>query len=223
MADTVTVGSCCCAAVNCNCSCTGPSYGPVYAGYPDVPALPPAPTPCNPSAPSFGDGWQGNFLNGTFQASQILDPCWSPFPPYDASQDWCNLPQTNWRNPDANGCDSDWATSSAASYANCNIKVWLGTSSRSNWIERAGESGCECASGSSGLEYEYRFFIINCNTGLWEDKTSTLVKRSKYRICSGNSVSSYGGADCSTVDRASALYYPAPIPPATLPGCNPLP
>jgi hypothetical protein len=73
------------------------------------------------------------------------------------------------------------------------------------------------------LEYQYRFFIINCDTGLWEDKTSTLVKRNIYRICNGGSVSSFGGADCSNVDPAMALYYPTPIPPSTLPGCNPLP
>jgi hypothetical protein len=216
---------CCEGGVNCGCSCPGPFYGPVSAGYPEVPAVPPAPTVCNPSAPSLGDGWSGSFLNGSYTTGQILDPCWSPFPPYDANQAWCNLPASNWRMPDANGCDTEWVADTAGPYiaANCNVKVWLGSSARSNWSERSGEAGCECSTGSTGLEYQYRFFIINCETGLWEDKTFTFVKRNKYRSCSGGSVSSFGGADCSGINPAEALYHPTPIPPATLPGCNPLP
>lgn len=213
---------CCVPQSGCGCTCPAPSYS-VGASYPTVPANPPNPTPCLPDAPSAGDGWGGTFID-TVYSQTLLNPCWSPFPPYDASQDWCGLPANNWKMPGEDGCDTEWVADTAAPYfeANCLVKVWLGASTRGWYAERSSGGSCECLSTSTGLEYVYRFFIINCNTGLWEDKTSQLVKRNKYRLCSGGSVYAYNGADCSAIDP-SVLYYPAPVPPTTLEGCNPLP
>ena len=218
-----TSAGCCCknAPPNC-CSCPGPFYAPIDAGYPEIPAVPPAPTVCNPSAPSFGDGWHGSFPSwGTYSASSILTPCASPFPPYYAEGDVCGLPASNWKQDDGFGCDLEWVADSAAPYieANCTIKVWLSASSRSTWAERDGDGGCECASGMQASEYAYRLFVANCDTGNWEDKTTVLVKRWKYRLCSG-AVYSYGGADCSTFSQVPALWYAAPLPDNSYPGCG---
>jgi hypothetical protein len=217
---TKNIGPCeCCSTANCGCSCPNPSYGPVSESFPTPPGHA---TVCDPTY-SGSEGYEGHWL-GTYSASTLLDPCASPFPPppdpNNSTTNPCGLPASNWRNSDENGCDLDWVADGAASYiaSNCSIRVWFAGTYRSNWAERSGDAGCECISTAGTNDYEYRLYVLNCATGNWEDKTSTLVKRSRYQICQKTQYS-FGGADCSNFTPVEPLAYDPPRPPATLGGC----
>lgn len=199
---------------NCNCSCPGPSYGPISETF----VYPPSPTRCIGS--SYGEGWNGAFGN-PLPASQILNPCYAFFPP-QYEQD-CGGLDGPWKQDDGNNCDLEWVADGATPYINadCTIYPWFSASTRTTHVEKSGEEfGCECFYVYIGHEYVVRLYVLNCETGMWEDKTETLLKRYKFRICGGG----LSGPDCGiSKPNPQVLFYDAPIPPATLPGCNPLP